>query len=129
MCEADIVFLDPDNGLLVKSVRRGSYKSTKYCFPEEIADYLSLGKSVVFYNHRQRKKYENYVLGIYDTLFSMDEIKGKHIDILTFPFYSIRDYFIISENEMHQQKIEKAIAKVCQRKTRKNEMLCVRNII
>ncbi|MBR5284718.1 MAG: hypothetical protein IKU27_06705, partial [Clostridia bacterium] len=33
---SDIVFLDPDNGLLVKSVGRKSAKSVKYTFEEEI---------------------------------------------------------------------------------------------
>ena len=38
LSSADIVFLDPDNGLLVKSVSSGSAKSVKYVLPNEIAE-------------------------------------------------------------------------------------------
>ena len=34
LCGCDLIFLDPDNGLLPKSLGRGSNKSIKYAFPE-----------------------------------------------------------------------------------------------
>ena len=34
----DLVFLNPDNGMLPKSVSRGSDKSIKYVLPEEIME-------------------------------------------------------------------------------------------
>lgn len=42
--ETELVFLDPDNGLLVKSVRKASARSVKYAFYEEVKDYLDNGQ-------------------------------------------------------------------------------------
>ena len=60
LVDCDIVFLDPDNGLNVKSVKPGSPKSPKYVWLHEASDYIASGKSVIFYNHRPRKKAEAY---------------------------------------------------------------------
>ena len=43
----DIVFMDPDNGMLVKSVGKRSAKSIKYAFYEEVADYIGQKQSVL----------------------------------------------------------------------------------
>ena len=43
LSSADIVFLDPDNGLLVKSVSPRSTKSNKYVLSNEITDYFAAG--------------------------------------------------------------------------------------
>jgi len=55
----NLAFLDPDNGLSVCSVRESSPKSAKYVYIDEITDYIAAGKSVMLYNHRQRKKPKN----------------------------------------------------------------------
>ena len=60
LAPCEIVFLDPDNGLSVKSVGKGSAKSVKYVWDEELSDYLKRGQSVVLYNHRPRKKPETF---------------------------------------------------------------------
>lgn len=46
----NIVFMDPDNGVLVKSVGKISAKSIKYTFYEEVADYIRQKQSVLIYN-------------------------------------------------------------------------------
>lgn len=46
--DCELVFLDPDNGLLHRSVSNESGKSIKYLLPEEIIDYYRVGHSVVF---------------------------------------------------------------------------------
>ncbi len=56
----DIVFLDPDNGLLPKSVSISSAKSIKFVTRSEIIDYYQQGKSVIFYNHRCREQEKVY---------------------------------------------------------------------
>ena len=60
LSNVDLVFLDPDNGLLVKSVGKKSAKSIKYVFSKEISDYLKNGRSVLLYQHRCRKKPAHY---------------------------------------------------------------------
>jgi len=54
--EADLVFVDPDNGIAVKNVRASDRHSVKYVFLEEITDYVSRGQSVVIYHHQTREK-------------------------------------------------------------------------
>ncbi|MBR1509029.1 MAG: hypothetical protein IJ619_13635 [Eubacterium sp.] len=42
LAEADLVFMDPDNGLKVKSIGKRSAKSIKYTFYEEVKDYIEM---------------------------------------------------------------------------------------
>lgn len=51
----DIVFLDPDNGLEVRSVRYYYKKGPKYVFLEEIELYIARKQSVVIYQHLSRQ--------------------------------------------------------------------------
>ena len=97
----DLVFLDPDNGLNVDSVKRGSRKSVKYVWQDEIAAYVSAGKSVIFYNHRPRKKPEAY----FPAYSARLALLGKPIHVLTFPRRSVRDYFIIPASPKHEKRI------------------------
>ena len=53
--DRNLIFMDPDNGMLVKSVGKRSARSVKYAFYEEVKDYFDRGKSVLIYNHRCRK--------------------------------------------------------------------------
>lgn len=57
--DANMVFLDPDNGptppdTATKKHLRGK-KSCKFCFPEEIADYYRQGNDVVYYCQKARR--------------------------------------------------------------------------
>jgi len=105
----ELVFLDPDNGLSVESVRPGSSKSAKYVYSDEIAAYIAGGSSVVFYNHRQRKKADEYFSSFRQRFAAEKEIGGKPVFALTFPKCSVRDYFLIVASDEHRQKIEHAI--------------------
>ena len=58
LTDCNLVFLDPDNGLLVKSIKESSPKSVKYVFDRELSEYIKRGQSVVLYNHRPRKQRE-----------------------------------------------------------------------
>ena len=55
--DADIVFLDPDNGLEVKSRGPRSKWRCKYATYAEVNDYLAAGKQVVPYQHARRMKW------------------------------------------------------------------------
>lgn len=88
---ADIIFLDPDNGLLVKSVSTGSAKSNKYVISSEIADYFTAGKSVIIYNHRCREQ-ESVYLQRFDWMYEKSTLKDAIITGLTFKRGTVRDY-------------------------------------
>ena len=103
MTGCDLVFLDPDNGLLPKSVGAGSDKSVKYVLPEEIIDYYKAGYSVVFYSHRTREQLEVY-LERFTKLFGAKELEGATIKGVSFKRGTIRDYFFLIHGE-HVEKI------------------------
>jgi hypothetical protein len=103
----DLVFLDPDNGLLVKSVGKRSAKAPKYTFYDEVADYVARGQSVVVYNHRSRKKPEVYFGEICEK-FAAAVPQASDITAITFPKGSVRDYFAISACPEHAALIRKA---------------------
>lgn len=110
--KCDLVFLDPDNGLLVKSVGKKSAKSVKYVFEEELDDYLCNGKSVVLYSHRQRKTEGKYFAEILSRFENRPALKGKKVCAITFPRGTVRDYFLIAANEDHALQMEQAIKKM-----------------
>ncbi len=90
----DIIFCDPDNGLLVKSVSLSSAKSDKYLTPDElIAHYLS-GRSVIFYNHRCREK-EHLYLRRFIPLLRRKELTSAKWKGLKYARGSIRDFIFI----------------------------------
>ena len=106
--DLDIVFVDPDNGMLVKSVGKKSVKSVKYTFYEEVRDYVRRGQSVLIYNHRSRKQETQY---FHEICYKLQEATGiTETDILkiTFPKCSVRDYLAVPASMDQREKIETA---------------------
>ena len=52
--ECDVVFVDPDNGLEVKSISRTAEKGPKYAFFDELSPYTQRDQSLVIYQHIAR---------------------------------------------------------------------------
>ena len=63
----DIVFLDPDNGLLVPSAK-GTRRDNKYVTVGELADYYRQGATVVYYQHKARRRDDFYRKQLEDLL-------------------------------------------------------------
>ena len=103
----DLVFLDPDNGMLPKSVSRVNDKSIKYVLPEEIMDYYEAGHSVVFYSHRTREQLAVY-LQRFTQLFESAKWQGAYVKGVTFKRGTVRDYFYIL-HEAHVPQVEKGL--------------------
>jgi len=112
LTDADIIFCDPDNGLLVKSVSLGSSKSDKYVTENELTAYYLAGKSVIFYNHRCRQK-EPLYLERFTPLRHKDELSGAKWMGLKFVRGTIRDYFFILHPN-HIEQVTAAIKKLLQ---------------
>ena len=110
----DVVFLDPDNGMLVKSVGKRSAKSVKYVFYDEVTDYLEQKQSVIIYNHRCRKKEEQYFRDICEKFEKYSGIQEKDILKITFPKCSVRDYFAIPVNKDHRERLSSAFGSMTQ---------------
>lgn len=105
----DIVFLDPDNGMLVKSVGKRSVRSVKYTFYEEVSDYIKRGQSVLVYNHRGRKPEGQYFRVLYHRLSGTVGVPEEELLAITFPKCSVRDYIAIPASEDHYIKIKTAM--------------------
>jgi hypothetical protein len=57
----DLVFFDPDNGLEVRSVRKGRKKSSKYLYWDELRDAFQAGASVLVYQHFKREERQRFI--------------------------------------------------------------------
>ena len=108
---SDLVFLDPDNGMIVPSAGNDKQKQCKYVLDEEVTDYLSQGHSVLVYQHRPRVNEAVHIDRMMQRFMNLSpNVKRSDIQVITFPRYSVRDYFAISVNEDHHLKIKKAIS-------------------
>jgi hypothetical protein len=54
MAGADVVFLDPDNGLQIRSCRYGARRSSKFVYWSERRALWARGHSIVVYQHLPR---------------------------------------------------------------------------
>ena len=60
---SDLVFVDPDNGLEVKSRSRTSRLGPKYIFYDELIPYWNKGQGLVIYQHlAQNKKHQTQIV-------------------------------------------------------------------
>ncbi len=108
---ADLIFLDPDNGMVVPSAEKDKKKQRKYVLDAEARDYLSHGHTVLVYQHRPRVNEAVYIDRMVQRFMNLSPVvKRKCIQVITFPRYSVRDYFAISINDDHRLMIARAIA-------------------
>ena len=111
LSSTDLIFLDPDNGMIVPSAEKDRQKQRKYVLDAEVKDYLNQGHSVLVYQHRPRVNEAIYIDRMMQRFMSLtQDVKRNDIQVITFPRYSIRDYFAISINENHRLKILRAIS-------------------
>lgn len=102
---SDVIFCDPDNGLLVKSVSLSSAKSDKYVTENELINYFLSGKSVVFYNHRCREK-EHIYLQRFKPLQMRNELSMAKWLGLKFKRGTTRDYLFVLQPYHFKQVID-----------------------
>ena len=57
LSEAELIFMDPDNGLLENN-DASKLGSEKYVLPDEVERYFKAGHNVVYYCHKGRRKYD-----------------------------------------------------------------------
>ncbi len=107
LSKQDIIFLDPDNGLEVKSTKPCSKNGNKYTTYKEAADYYSHGATVIIYNHRDRKPENEYIKRCY-RFKDIEETKNAKMFYLRASRYSVRDYLFLVQ-ERHFSDLEMAI--------------------
>lgn len=106
LSELDVVFADPDNGLVVSSAEEKP-KENKYVKPDELSAYYQKGSSVIYYQHKARRLDEFYVEQ-HEKLIKVPEFKGSSGLALKFKTTSQRYYFFILQPQ-HREMIEKAV--------------------
>ncbi len=102
----DIIFLDPDNGIQTDKVRKTMIKAIKYVFRDEIKRYYELGKSLIIYNHRDRKpksEYDSKITDLSNHVNSVNDIRA-----LRFKRVSVRDFIFLMHKE-HQGLLGRTI--------------------
>ena len=94
---SELVLLDPDNGLMVKSAERTS-RANKYVELTEIADYCRRGSSVIWYQHKAR--YQNsHHQDQFRGILGLEEFRSMTGIGLMFTRVSQRYYFILMQPE------------------------------
>ena len=106
LSDLDIVFVDPDNGLVVPSAE-GRPKENKYVKPDELLAYYHKGTTVIFYQHKARKRDEFYVDQHRKLIKSLGFAGSSGLG-LKFKTTSQRYYFFILQPQ-HREIIEKAV--------------------
>ncbi len=109
---ADLIYLDPDTGILPKSVKKTHKDSIKYVFKDEIQKYYLEGKSVIIYNHKDRTSEEEYLNKLQELINLFSEDVG--LRILKFSKYSTRDYIFLIQKK-HKNIIDKTIDQLVQK--------------
>jgi hypothetical protein len=105
--QTDIIFLDPDNGVNLDISKKGKINSIKYVFPDEIEAYYMLGKSIIIYNHRDRRPHEEYEKKI---LINRKYVALKSdVKVLRFKRISVRDYIFVIQAQ-HRDLVDRTIA-------------------
>jgi hypothetical protein len=56
LAEAEIVFMDPDNGFPGRSAHVAASNGSKHVFPNELEPYLRRGQSLIVYHHQTRER-------------------------------------------------------------------------
>ena len=106
---AGIVCTDPDNGLVVPSAA-GTVRENKSILSDEIRDYYLQGSSVIYYQHKARKK-DPYYIDQHKRLLEDPAFTGAKGLILKFKKTSLRYYCFIIQPD-HQDAITEAINKM-----------------
>lgn len=95
LASPSVIFLDPDNGLEVKSTM--GRNMDKYVLKSELHDYYSVKKkNVILYQHAAREN-ESKVIGRMRNI--ADEIGCKNMLILRYGAYQVRYYIVFSQAE------------------------------
>ena len=93
LLDADLIFADPDNGLM--DIRKGKKQAAKYILPCEIEDYFYRGQDVVYYHHRTRQSKEKWL----QVMRSMGYLKGSRLLAISFHRWSNRAYIFVVHKE------------------------------
>lgn len=111
----ELIFLDPDNGLEVRSVGLSSRFAGKYATVAEMASLLSVGAGVIFYQHCDRSPWSAQRARICKQIES--GISGLHVTIRSVRFgaFGSRAFFCVSAQEDIAELLDRGLGRFKQR--------------
>jgi hypothetical protein len=92
--DADIVFLDPDNGFAPKSVSATAKSAQKYVFLDEASRFLDRDQSVVIYHHHAR--HESLPVQVERHFQALRAVGARSIWAFTFHRRTVRTFFVVA---------------------------------
>jgi len=104
--DADLVFLDPDNGIEVKSKPYGEKYSSKYLYWREISDLWEQGKSLLIYQHFCREERRLFIERLRGEL--QERAKGSFVSAFSTPHVV---FFLVLQPE-HQKNHNSIMANI-----------------
>lgn len=103
---ANVIFVDPDNGLTVPSAL-GKPRENKYVKPDELSDYYAQGASIIYYQHKARKL-DSFYIEQHNHLTRSMLFETSVGLALKFKSVSQRYYFFIVQPH-HKARVENAV--------------------
>ena len=103
---SDFVFLDPDNGLEVKSRPCGVKNSSKYLYLHEVEGLWAAGKSLLIYQHFIREKRVDFIERMLKTL------RGRTPGSVVTAFSTSRVIFLMALQPKYQESNREIASKV-----------------
>jgi hypothetical protein len=101
---SDIIFLDPDNGFQIKSVKRHADKGPKYVYWDEVEHFLNSAKTLVVYHHLNRTMKSRKQIEVKLHEFSTNLPAARLVVPVLFKRGSHRVFFVIP-SESHKSLI------------------------
>jgi hypothetical protein len=114
--EANVVFLDPDNGIpyyakpdkdWIPNIGLNTARAVQYAYMEEIKKYYDRGQSVIVYNHRDMQPVAQYMAKF--VLLKRFVGLQNSMPILRFKKFRVRDYLLIPQ-KLHEGLFQKLSA-------------------
>ena len=105
--KSDVIFVDPDNGLLVPSAM-GTPRDVKYAFLDELIEYYHHGKTVIYYQHKARRKDSFYCEQHRRLFMNSFDMAGM---CLKFTKTSLRYYFFLLQPD-HESILTECVRKI-----------------
>ena len=96
--KADVVFLDPDNGLETEHMHQRDSATEKHVKWDELKDYYDRGQSVILYQHRPQMTKKDICI---QSILTMNDgfLCADHVYLLEFPRYTNRFYFFFVHHD------------------------------
>ena len=95
--ESEFIFLDPDNGLEVKSRPYGARNSSKYLYWHEVEALWNAGKSLLIYQHFIREKRDGFIQRMLKAL--KESTPGSFVEAFSTP----QVVFLMALQPQHQR--------------------------